>query len=244
MALKIGATSVSDIIVKKSSASSTVNLVYVKQGNVTTTVFVKQPVINSAKCWITSSGEPLYSATVTITNSCDKALTCYILALDSLDTVRDTVSFSINAKTTMPHDISLSSVDSEGSEIMWNSGSVIAYLEDTNGCESLHIKSDFTHEEKIYGKLIAPTNISIQWRDGGRNDYSVFMTITNPNNVDVTANWDSGAAQKWGTFEVSANSTTTHGIFIAETNQDQGNLDGHVFFSASGYTDSDTVGFD
>ena len=108
MSLKIGTTSVSNITVKQSSVSSAVNLVYVKQGNTTTTVFVKQPTINSAKCWTNSSGNLLYSATVTVTNPCDKALTCYILAYDSLGVVRDTVSFSINAKTTMSHDIGLS----------------------------------------------------------------------------------------------------------------------------------------
>lgn len=64
MALKIGTVSVSDIVVKQSSVNSVVNLVYVKQGNTTTTVFVKQPTINSAKCWTNSDGTLLYSATM------------------------------------------------------------------------------------------------------------------------------------------------------------------------------------
>lgn len=243
MALKIGTVSVSNIVVKRLSVSSTVNLVYVKQGNTTTTVFVKQPTINSAKCWIDSSGSLLYSATVTVKNPCDKALTCYILAYDSLGVVRDTVSFSINAKTTISHDIGLSSTDGDGSAVSWGNSSVVAYLEDTNGCESLRTESNFTYEEKVYGKLLKPTNVSVSWKDGDRNGYFVDMTITNPNNVDVTANWNSGGAQKTGTFDVRANSTTSYTIIIAETDQDRGNLDGDVYFSASGYADSDIVIF-
>lgn len=91
--------------------------------------------------------------------------------------------------------------------------------------------------------LLKPTNVSVSWKDGDRNDYFVDMTITNPNNVDVTANWDSVAAQKTGTFDVRANSTTSYTIIIAETDQDRGNLDGSVYFSASGYADSDTTVF-
>ena len=91
--------------------------------------------------------------------------------------------------------------------------------------------------------LLKPTNVSIQWKDGDRNDYFVDMTITNPNNVDVTANWNSGGAQKTGTFEVRANSTMTDTIIIAETDQDRGNLDGDVYFSADGYSNSDIVTF-
>lgn len=92
-------------------------------------------------------------------------------------------------------------------------------------------------------KLIAPLNLSVEWRDGDRDDYFVVMTITNPNNVDVTANWSSDAAQKTGTFNVSANSTTSDTIIIAETDQDQGSLDGDVYFSAEGYSDSNSVTF-
>ena len=91
--------------------------------------------------------------------------------------------------------------------------------------------------------LLKPTNVSVSWKDGDRNDYFVDMTITNPNNVDVTANWNSGGAQKTGTFDVRANSTTSYTIIIAETDQDRGNLDGDVYFSADGYSNSDIVTF-
>ena len=70
------------------------------------------------------------------------------------------------------------------------------------------------------------------------------MTVTNPNDVAVTANWDSLAARKFGTFSVGASSTETDDLFWAETNQDQNSLDGRVYFSASGFEDSATVGFD
>lgn len=242
MALKIGTVSVSNVIVKKSSISSTVNLVYVKQGNTTTTVFVKQPTINSAKCWIDSSGSLLYSATVTVKNPCDKALTCYILARDSLGVVRDTVSFSINAKTTMSHDIGLSSTDGDGSAVSWGDSSVVAYLEDTNGCESLRTESNFTYEEKVYGTLLKPTNVSVSWKEGDRNDFIITLRCTNPNNVAVTAHWDSAMLQKAGKFDVSANSSD-YTTIVADTDQDRGNLDGSVYFSASGYADSDIVKF-
>lgn len=242
MALKIGSTSVSNVIVKKSSVSSAVNLVYVKQGNTTTTVFVKQPAINSAKCWTDSSGGLLYSATVTVTNPCDKALTCYILARDSLGVIRDTVSFSINAKTTMSHDIGLSSTDGDGSAVSWGDSSVVAYLEDTNGCESLRTESNFTYEEKVYGKLLKPTNVSVSWVEGDRNDFIITLRCTNPNNVAVTANWDSFALQKSGSFSVDANSSD-YTTIVAETDQDRGNLDGDMYFSASGYADSDRTFF-
>lgn len=242
MALLVGTTSVSNVIVKKSSVSSTVNLVYVKQGNTTTTVFVKQPTINSAKCWTNSSGDLLYSATVTVTNPCDKALTCYILAHDSLGVVRDTVSFSINAKTTMSHDIGLSSTDGDGSAVSWGNSSVVAYLEDTNGCESLRTESDFTYEEKVYGKLLKPTNVSVSWVEGDRDDFIITLRCTNPNNVAVTAHWDSYALQKTGSFSVDANSSD-YTTIVADTDQDRGNLDGSVYFSASGYTDSDMAVF-
>ena len=242
MSLKIGTTSVSNITVKQSSVSSAVNLVYVKQGNTTTTVFVKQPAINSAKCWTNSSGDLLYSATVTVTNPCDKALTCYILAYDSLGVVRDTVSFSINAKTTMSHDIGLSSTDGDGSAVSWGNSSVVAYLEDANGCESLRTESNFTYEEKVYGKLLKPTNVSVSWTEGDRNDFIVTLRCTNPNNVAVTANWGSVVLQQTGSFSVDANSSG-YTTIVAETDQDRGNLDGYVYFSASGYADSDTTVF-
>ena len=242
MSLKIGTTSVSNITVKQSSVSSAVNLVYVKQGNTTTTVFVKQPTINSAKCWTNSSGNLLYSATVTVTNPCDKALTCYILAYDSLGVVRDTVSFSINAKTTMSHDIGLSSTDGDGSAVSWGNSSVVAYLEDTNGCESLRTESEFTYEEKVYGKLLKPTNVSVSWVEGDRNDFIITLRCTNPNNVAVTANWSSVVLQKTGSFSVDANSSD-YTTIVAETDQDRGNLDGDVYFSASGYADSDRTFF-
>ena len=242
MSLKIGTTSVSNITVKQSSVSSAVNLVYVKQGNTTTTVFVKQPTINSAKCWTNSSGNLLYSATVTVTNPCDKALTCYILAYDSLGVVRDTVSFSINAKTTMSHDIGLSSTDGDGSAVSWGNSSVVAYLEDANGCESLRTESNFTYEEKVYGKLLKPTNVSVSWVEGDRNDFIITLRCTNPNNVAVTANWGSVVLQKTGSFSVDANSSD-YTTIVAETDQDRGNLDGDVYFSASGYADSDRTFF-
>ena len=242
MSLKIGTTSVSNITVKQSSVSSAVNLVYVKQGNTTTTVFVKQPTINSAKCWTNSSGNLLYSATVTVTNPCDKALTCYILAYDSLGVVRDTVSFSINAKTTISHDIGLSSTDGDGSAVSWGNSSVVAYVEDANGCESLRTESNFTYEEKVYGKLLKPTNVSVSWMEGDRNDFIITLRCTNPNNVAVTANWGSVVLQKTGSFSVDANSSD-YTTIVAETDQDRGNLDGDVYFSASGYADSDTTAF-
>ena len=242
MSLKIGTTSVSNITVKQSSVSSAVNLVYVKQGNTTTTVFVKQPTINSAKCWTNSSGNLLYSATVTVTNPCDKALTCYILAYDSLGVVRDTVSFSINAKTTMSHDIGLSSTDGDGSAVSWGNSSVVAYLEDANGCESLRTESNFTYEEKVYGKLLKPTNVSVSWMEGDRNDFIITLRCTNPNNVAVTANWGSVVLQKTGSFSVDANSSD-YTTIVAETDQDRGNLDGDVYFSADGYSNSDIVTF-
>ena len=242
MSLKIGTTSVSNITVKQSSVSSAVNLVYVKQGNTITTVFVKQPAINSAKCWTNSSGDLLYSATVTVTNPCDKALTCYILAHDSLGVVRDTVSFSINAKTTISHDIGLSSTDGDGSAVSWGNSSVVAYLEDANGCESLRTESNFTYEEKVYGKLLKPTNVSVSWMEGDRNDFIITLRCTNPNNVAVTANWGSAVLLKTGSFSVDANSSD-YTTIVAETDQDRGNLDGYVYFSASGYADSDTTAF-
>lgn len=242
MALLVGTTSVSNVIVKKSSVSSTVNLVYVKQGNTTTTVFVKQPTINSAKCWTDSSGNLLYSATVTVTNPCDKALTCYILARDSLGVIRDTVSFSINARTTMSHDIGLSSTDGDGSAVSWGDSSVITYLEDTNGCESLRTESDFTYEEKVYGKLLAPTNVSVSWVEGDRDDFIITLRCTNPNNIAVTAHWNSDALRKTGTFNVDAKSSD-YTTIVADTDQDRGNLDGEIYFSASGHTDSNMTVF-
>ena len=242
MALIIGTTSVSNITVKQSFVNSAVNLVYVKQGDTTPTVFVKQPAINSAKCWTNSSGDLLYSATVTVTNPCDKALTCYILAYDSLGVVRDTVNFSIDAKTTMSHDIGLSSTDGDGSAVSWGNSSVVAYLEDANGCESLRTESNFTYEEKVYGKLLKPTNVSVSWTEGDRNDFIVTLRCTNPNNVAVTANWGSAVLQKTDSFSVDANSSN-YTTIVAETDQDRGNLDGYVYFSASGYADSDTVTF-
>lgn len=238
MALKIGSTSVSNVIVKKSSVSSAVNLVYVKQGNTTTTVFVKQPTIKSAKCWTDSSGGLLYSATVTVTNPCDKALTCYILARDSLGVIRDTVSFSINARTTMSHDIGLSSTDGDGSAVSWGDSSVVAYLEDTNGCESLRTESNFTYEEKVYGELVAPTGHAwISYRGG---TYAVNLDIINSNNVNVTATGQIMGISGGFDFAVNALSSAQQVVGYQDTSQE---VDVYVYFKATGYTDSDSTTF-
>lgn len=86
-------------------------------------------------------------------------------------------------------------------------------------------------------KLTAPLNLSIEWRSAA-GAYSVYLTLTNPNNVDVTANWNSDAAREEGTFSMSANSTITELLFTTDTNQDEGNLDADIYFSADGYIDS------
>lgn len=90
--------------------------------------------------------------------------------------------------------------------------------------------------------LLKPTNVSVSWKDGDKNDFIITLRCTNPNNVAVTANWGSAVLQQTGSFSVDANSSN-YTTIVAETDQDRGNLDGYVYFSASGYADSDTVTF-
>ena len=106
----------------------------------------------------------------------------------------------------------------------------------------MRTESNFTYEEKVYGKLLKPTNVSVSWMEGDRNDFIITLRCTNPNNVAVTANWGSAVLLKTGSFSVDANSSD-YTTIVAETDQDRGNLDGYVYFSASGYADSDTTAF-
>lgn len=173
---------------------------------------------------------------------CDKALTCYLLAKDDTDVVRDAVSFNIGSNQTLSKDMGLSSADEDGSEISWSNGSVVAYLEDTNNCESIRVESLFTYEEKVYDKLSQPTNVSVSWVEGDRDDFIITLRCTNPNNIAVTAHWDSYALRKTGTFNVDAKSSN-YTTIVADTDQDRGNLDGEIYFSASGHTDSNMTVF-
>ena len=90
--------------------------------------------------------------------------------------------------------------------------------------------------------LLKPTSVSVSWKDGDRNNFIITLRCTNPNNVAVTANWGSAVLQQTDSFSVDANSSG-YTTIVAETDQDRGNLDGYVYFSASGYADSDTVTF-
>lgn len=91
-------------------------------------------------------------------------------------------------------------------------------------------------------KLIAPLNLSVEWRSGA-GAYSVYLTLTNPNSIEVTANWDSNGERKGGSFTMPASSTTTNLLFTTGTNQGENNLDADIYFSADGYTNSNISTF-
>lgn len=91
-------------------------------------------------------------------------------------------------------------------------------------------------------KLIAPLNLSVEWRSAA-GTYSVYLTLTNPNSIEVTANWDSHGEQERGSFTMPASSTTTNLLFTTETNQGENNLNADIYFSADGYTNSNISTF-
>lgn len=228
----------------KYSGEPTLGLELQKQHDLLTAI--KKPTNVEAIYWVEPDGTtPLYQVDVSVYNSNISVLTCYIIAYDSTNVARDSVSFSIGAISSAKKQLNISSTDEEGSQIDWDGGTVWVYFEYKNGTKSDGVEVGFIKKIKTYGTLKSPTNVAIKWKeDSSRGGYFVEMTVTNPNDVAVTANWDSYAAAKTGTFSVGASSTETSDLFWAETNQDQNNLDGRVYFSASGFEDSATVGFD
>lgn len=228
----------------KYSGEPTLGLELQKQHDLLTTI--KKPTNVEAIYWVEPDGTtPLYQVDVSVYNSNISVLTCYIIAYDSTNVARDSVSFSIGAISSAKKQLNISSTDEAGSQIDWDGGTVWVYFEYKNGTKSDGVEVGFIKKIKTYGTLKSPTNVAIKWKeDFSRGGYFVEMTVTNPNDVAVTANWDSYAAAKTGTFSVGASSTETSDLFWAETNQDQNNLDGRVYFSASGFEDSATVGFD
>lgn len=228
----------------KYSGEPTLGLELQKQHDLLTTI--KKPTNVEAIYWVEPDGTtPLYQVDVSVYNSNISVLTCYIIAYDSTNVARDSVSFSIGAISSAKKQLNISSTDEDGSQIDWDGGTVWVYFEYKNGTKSDGVEVGFVKKIKTYGTLKSPTNVAITWQeDSFRGGYFVRMTVTNPNDVAVTANWDSYAAAKTGTFSVGASSTETYDLFWAETNQDQNSLDGRVYFSASGFEDSATVGFD
>lgn len=228
----------------KYSGEPTLGLELQKQHDLLTAI--KKPTNVEAIYWVEPDGTtPLYQVDVSVYNSNISVLTCYIIAYDSTNVARDSVSFSIGAISSAKKQLNISSTDEEGSQIDWDGGTVWVYFEYKNVTKSDGVEVGFIKKIKTYGTLKSPTNVVIKWKeDSFRGGYFVEMTVTNPNDVAVTSNWDSYAAAKTGTFSVGASSTETSDLFWAETNQDQNNLDGRVYFSASGFEDSATVGFD
>lgn len=228
----------------KYSGEPTLGLELQKQHDLLTTL--KKPTNVEAIYWVEPDGTtPLYQVDVSLYNSNISVLTCYIIAYDATNVARDSVSFSIGAISSAKKQLNISSVDEEGSQIDWDGGNVWVYFEYKNGTKSDGVEAGFVKKIKTVGTLKSPTNIAITWNeDNDRGGYFVRMTVTNPNDVAVTANWGSFTAQKTGTFSIGASSTETADLFWIETNQDENNLDGSVYFSASGYENSATVGFD
>lgn len=120
---------------------------------------------------------------------------------------------------------------------------MIAYFVGADGKTSKAANADLKAHIEYLGKLQKPIINSVTWHDGDRNDYFVDIKVYNPNDVDVTAVYYSNALRKNGKQDIRANSASTI-TMIADTNQDQGNLDGDVYFEAEHYETSDYAAFD
>lgn len=252
MSLKINGIEPTEINVVKNGVTTKLDVVEVKQNNTITFVWFRQldnPIIISAIYWVDSGGYPLNSIDVTIRNTDTRAVDCFIMAYDYDDVARNSAAVSIGAGETITYSMDIDSMDDEGSDIEWDGGQVGVYFEYEDDYGNVLTTDDvyksLTKQTKVYGKLSAPTSVYAEWRDGDRDDYFVVLHITNPNSVAVTAVWSCDGIQKEGEFTVPANRTNySYTIAIQETTQGEGELDGRVYFSASGYTNSDTVYFD
>ena len=128
-------------------------------------------------------------------------------------------------------------------EIDWGTCHMIAYFVGTDGKRSKTANADLKAHIEYLGKLKKPIIKSVTWHNGDRNDYFIDIKVYNPNDVDVTAEYYSNALRKTGKEDIRANSAYTI-TMIADTNQDEGNLDGAVCFEAKHYETSDYAAFD
>lgn len=92
--------------------------------------------------------------------------------------------------------------------------------------------------------LEAPTSVSARYGNKDEKDqYPIYLSVTNSNYDSVIAHWQSGALQRTGTFNIGARATVEDIITYVDTKQDEGNLNGEIYFSSDGYDDSDVVSF-
>ena len=111
---------------------------------------------------------------------------------------------------------------------------------------SLYVGNNRSEETITNWDAIFQSPASVSARYGSKDDrdtYPIYLRVENKNAVSVVAHWDLGALQRTGTFNIRAKTTVEEIITYADTKQDEGNLNGHVYFSSDEYGDSDIVSF-
>ena len=111
---------------------------------------------------------------------------------------------------------------------------------------SLYVGNNRSEETITNWDAIFQSPASVSARYGSKDErdtYPIYLRVANKNAVSVVAHWDLGALQRTGTFNIRAKTTVEEIITNADTKQEEGNLNGHVYFSSDGYGDSDSVSF-
>lgn len=111
----------------------------------------------------------------------------------------------------------------------------LAYFTDSSGTTS------GTSVLQRENQLEAPASVSAMWDyNADTSRYELLLTLTNNNSTSVTAHCSAqGATQTVTSFTVSANATTTNMYLGYNTDTEQADVS--VYFSATGYADSDSV---
>lgn len=226
----------------KYSGAPTLSLELQKQHPLS--VGMSAPYIYDAEFWYYSDGiTPQYKITANIKNYNIVGLTLHVVIYDATNIARNSFSYDVAAYSTKNLELAISSVDDDSIEIDWGTCHMIAYFVGADGKISKTANADLKAHIEYLGKLQKPIINSVTWQNGDRNDYFVNIKVYNPNDVDVIAVYYSNALRKNGKEYIRANSSYTI-TMIADTNQDEGNLDGDVYFEAQHYETSDYAAFD